>query len=233
MRSFTLLAVLTTLLTAPAAEARLFRQTYGAVVPAPGGDGCVWNLNQDYFVPRHCDTGRYDLFSACKTGHTRSAACINLHPTYAGYCTPYSACRYRWRDHVYKVYCGCTPHRCFRGPWRLEQCEGQCRASHGGCGGGCSLMGCSGSCGSTGAWTEHAIIGGQEMPHLGELPNVEPFGGERLGTVATLPGGSLGGGASASAAVAPIGGAGGSAMPGLSIPVAPSGGNALPLPGAY
>ena len=97
------------------AEARLFWQTYGAVAPSAGA--CAWNLNQDYFVPRHCGSGAYDLFSPCKTDYGSSAACRNLHPIYHGYCTPYGLCRYVWRDHVYKTYCGCTPLRYEYGPW--------------------------------------------------------------------------------------------------------------------
>lgn len=229
MRNLTFLAMLTTLLVASTAEARLFRQTYGATVPAPGGEGCVWNLNQDYFVPRHCDTGRYDLFSACKTGHTRSAACRNLHPIHAGYCTPYGACHYRWRDHVYKKFCGCTPHRCFRGPWRLEQCEGQCRASHEGCGPSGS------SCGyeMTEAWATPGVIGVEESPYLGELPNVEPFGGERLGMIAALAGTSVGGGAAISRPSASAGGSPPPAIPGLGISTQNVGGGALPIPTGF
>ena len=188
MRNFTLLALLTTLLTAPVADARLFWQTYGSTTPAPGEcDGSAWNLNQDYFVPRHCDTGRYGLFSSCKTTHTRSAACRNLHPVYDGYCTPYGACRYRWRDHVYKTYFGCTPLAHDDGPWRTERCGKGCLAlRHGGapCGGaGCRCEGMA-----------YGGVDGYESFDVEALPDVEPFGGEILGTVAALPSGSLGGG---------------------------------------
>ena len=107
MRRAALAAVLATLLCAPIAEGRLFYQTYGATVAAPGGS-CAWNVNQDYFVPRHCDSGRYGLLSSCKTSHTTSAACRRGHPIYHGYCSPFGVCHYLWRDHVYQAHCGCT-----------------------------------------------------------------------------------------------------------------------------
>ena len=92
---------------ASVAEGRLFYQTYGATVAAPGGC-CAWNVNQDYFVPRYCESGRYGLLSSCKTSHTTSAACRRDHPIYHGYCSPYGSCHYCWRNHVYKAHCGCT-----------------------------------------------------------------------------------------------------------------------------
>jgi hypothetical protein len=103
------------------AEARLFWQTYGATVPADGGCGCSWNVNQDYFVPRTCANGQYGLFSACKCSHYLSPACKYLSPIYTGYCTPYSSCHYRRKDCVYKERCGCTPLKCEYGPWHLQK----------------------------------------------------------------------------------------------------------------
>jgi hypothetical protein len=122
MRLSVWLALAGVLVPANSTQARLFRQTYGATVPTADG-GSVWNINQDYFVPRHCDSCRYDLFSACKQSHTRSPACKYLHPVYEGYCTPYGPCRYKWRDHVYKKYCGSTPLRHTYGGWHLEKCR--------------------------------------------------------------------------------------------------------------
>lgn len=186
MRLSVLIAVALALAPAGLAHARLFRQTYGATVPT--ADGCAWNINQDYFVPRHCDSCRYDLWSACKTSHTRSPACRHLHPVYGGYCTPYSACRYRWRDHVYKKYCGCTPLRRTYGPWKLEKCR-----KHGGgasgCGGECGGGMCTGgvqaamSCG--GAADDFAGCG--TFAGVDCLPYLESMEVETLGTLETVP----------------------------------------------
>jgi hypothetical protein len=177
------------LLSPVTAQARLFWQTYGAAVPA--GDGCHWNINQDYFVPRYCDSGRYGLFSACKHHHGISAACKNRHPLYHGYCTPYGACRYRWRDHVYKTYCGCTPLEHVYGPWHLEKCHKHPLVTRS------TPYGCN-DCG--------AVASGSIPGHttfIGELPcqwycNVEPFGGETLGSIAAIAAGQ--GGATATPA---------------------------------
>ena len=138
MRSISLIAALT-LLTPAVAQGRLFWQTYGATVAAPGG-GCAWNMNQDYFVPRHCDTGRYGLFSECKSAHTLSPACKSLHPIYAGYCTPYGSWHYKRRDHVYSKYCGCTPWSHAYGKWRLDKYFKPCCLFHHGV--GCRGKGC-------------------------------------------------------------------------------------------
>jgi hypothetical protein len=173
MRLSVLFAAALALVPAASAHARLFRQTYGATVPT--ADGCAWNINQDYFVPRHCDSCRYDLFSACKTGHTRSPACRHLHPVHEGYCTPYGACRYRWRDHVYKKYCGCTPLRHTYGPWKLEKCR-----KHG----GCTADGCAGvSCDF--AADEFATC--EECAAYGWPPNLESMELETLGSLETVP----------------------------------------------
>jgi hypothetical protein len=189
MRNIALLAAV--LLTPAAAHARLFWQTYGATVAA---DGCAWNLNQDYFVPRHCDSGRYGLFSACKTARTISPACKNLHPIYCGYCTPYGSCHYKWRDHVYKTFCGCTPLKYKRGPWHLENCL-KLPLIHGH----------SPTCG-------HAAWGFAPLPAMVELAcapvnpeafylcNVEPMGGEILGSIAALATGAAGSSAATVAA---------------------------------
>jgi hypothetical protein len=185
MRSIALVAVLT-LMTPASAHGRLFWQTYGATVAAPGdgGAGCAWNMNQDYFVPRHCDTGRYGLFSACKTAHSISPACKSLHPVYAGYCTPYGSWHYKRRDHVYKKYCGCTPWSHVYGKWHLDRCcKPMCLPLHGnGCGQGCSS---EPAC-DAGAW-----YGGIETQHPLCLCNVEPIGGETLGSIAALASGAV------------------------------------------
>ncbi|MAT70745.1 MAG: hypothetical protein CMJ58_14615 [Planctomycetaceae bacterium] len=170
------------------AEARLFWTTFGATVPT--ADGCAWNVNQDYFVPRHCDTCRYGLYSACKASRSISPACHHLHPLYPGYCTPYGACRYRWRDHTYKVHCGCTPLSCYYGPWRNTSCKHGCRrrtnAANCGCGCGAATL-CYGT-------ALPADLGEPcSVCRSGELPNVETFGGQRLGSL-PLEGLALAGG---------------------------------------
>jgi len=221
------LVVVGALAAATTAHARAFRQTYGATVPVEGG-GCVWNLNQDYFVPRHCDSCRYDLFSACKKGHTISPACKHLHPVYAGYCTPFGECRYYWRDHVYKTYCGCTPQRCYHGPWKLDKCRKHCfalRPEHL-CGDGCS-----GGGGSRLApwWGEQSATCGESFggPATGDalwLPNVETMEVESLGYIPALPrasGGGMGGGGGFSAAAPSM-----PTLPGLPAP----GGGPLSFP---
>jgi len=198
MRLFALFAAMT-LLTPAAAHGRLFWQTYGATVAAPGDRaGCAWNLNQDYFVPRHCSTGRYDLFSPCKKSHTLSPACKNLHPIYAGYCTPYGSWHYKRRDHVYKTYCGCTPWSDVYGPWHLQKC---CKPLHwkhlgGGRQGGC----CSTSIDGEGSYVS-VYESMQPLMLPDSLCNVEPMGGELLGSIAALTSGPM---ASGGAAPAPM-----------------------------
>ncbi|HEX6962874.1 MAG TPA: hypothetical protein VF175_13475 [Lacipirellula sp.] len=186
------LASLLTLLTPAAAHARLFWQTYGATVST--ADGCHWNINQDYFVPRHCHSGRYGLFSACKQDHGISAACKNLHPLYHGYCTPYGACRYRWRDHVYKTYCGCTPLKHVFGPWHLEKCDKHPLV----------LRHVSSGCNACGAAGDVLAPGRETLfvePACDWYCNVEPFGGETLGSIAAIAAGS---GGAAAAPAAPV-----------------------------
>jgi hypothetical protein len=179
LRSLILPVVLALVAACGRAEARLFWQTYGATAATADGCGCAWNVNQDYFVPRHCHTGRYGLFSACKSAHTISPACKNLHPVYAGYCTPYGSCRYKWRDHVYRTYCGCGPLKNHLAAWHLRPCgKHPLVLKHVSHEAGC----CSGE--PTGA--------GQGFPTMyGELRssclcNVEPFGGEILGSISAL-----------------------------------------------
>ncbi len=112
MRPLVLLTLIAALLGANTAQARLFWQTYGSVVPADDcGSSCTWNWNQDYFVPRHCSSCRYGLFSPCKTSRTTSPACKWRHPFYPGYCGIYGPCHYGRRDHVYDCHCGCGPVR--------------------------------------------------------------------------------------------------------------------------
>jgi hypothetical protein len=192
MRPFISLAALSLALAPVSASARLFWHTYGATVATADGCGCAWNINQDYFVPRHCDTGRYDLFSACKTSHTRSPACKFLHPVYCGYCTPYGPCRYRWRDHVYKVHCGCTPLRHEYGPWHFKKCGKHSLVLRNG---GCPC----GGVGACGPALAHGLepLDGAVMEFAADgapLCNVEAFGGVLLGDIAALPAGMAGGG---------------------------------------
>ena len=205
---------LVTLAAASPVHARVFRQTYGATVASPTGGGCAWNLDSDYFVPRTCDSCRYDLFSACKTHHSVSPACRNLHPVYCGYCTPYGECHYKWRDHIYKKYCGCTPLRCTYGPWELDKCRKHCLVLRDG---GCSACGgppvgdrglsggefCGGGCGLCANYPpvvdrglSDGYFGGASFYAGGELPNVEPLSGEALGAVLALPPGMGGVGSS-------------------------------------
>jgi hypothetical protein len=190
MRSLALLAVAAMLAVSHAAHARLFWQTYGATVASPDGCGCAWNVNSDYFVPRHCDSCRYDLFSPCKTAHGVSPACKSLHPVHSGYCTPYGECRYRWRDHVYKKYCGCTPLKHTHGPWRLDKCR---KHGLGPCGSACSSGRAAGVSTLVGDSYESLAYPAWNDANGDLLPNVESFAGETLGTILALPGGNRGG----------------------------------------
>ena len=145
MRSPMLLSLLLTITFVVRAEGRLFFQTYGSVVPT--ADGCTWNVNQDYFVPRHCSSCRYGLFSPCKESCTISPACRKGHPLYPGYCSPYGPLHYCWRNFVYHYHCGCDHlklccgfhrhcchHRCgpvcgYCGPYR-HGCGPQCHVPY-------------------------------------------------------------------------------------------------------
>ena len=225
MRTLLLLAVLHTLLTPGSVDARLFWQTYGATVAADGGcgAGCAWNVNQDYFVPRHCDSGRYGLFSPCKTAHTRSAACKHLHPIYRGYCTPYGSCHYKWRDHVYKTYCGCTPLSHKYGPWHLDRCQKHPLVLRHADPLACAACGLA----ATHATGEYAR---SPAEHYGlSLCNVEPFGGETLGTVAAISAG-VGGGSTAAATPTT---AGPPTPTKINLSPASTGGSGLPAPFNY
>jgi hypothetical protein len=247
MRSPVLFACAVALAASPA-HARHFWQTYGATVPT--ADGCVWNLNSDYFVPRHCDSGRYDLFSPCKTSHSISPACKSIHPVYAGackpYCTPFGECHYKWRDHVYKKHCGCTPLACYHGPWKLNRCKKHCPllkgcdGCDGGCGfdsGGCFDGGCiAGSCHAAPLATapNHSCCEETyaDAGHIGYLPNLEPIGGETLGTIEAIP--SAMAGARAGMAGALGGGALGQMAPTTGGGSAPAAGlPSLQLPGLF
>ncbi len=172
MRLPVLLTLIATLWGANPAQARLFWQTYGSIVPADGcGDGCTRNANQDYFVPRHCDSCRYGLFSPCKTSCTNSPACWWCHPLYPGYCGAYGPCHYHRRDHVHGCHCGCDPVRSDYGPWR------KCRHGRHGCGTGC------GGCATYGY---SPLV----LRPTGMLPNVEPAEFQVLGSL-PVPGDEL------------------------------------------
>jgi len=133
---------------ASTANARLFWQTYGSTVPMADGYGSTWNSNQDYFVPRHTSSGRYGLFSPCKSSRTTSPACKWSHPWYSGYCSIYGPCHYRRRNHVYGEYCGSTSIQASVG--RVKRCGGYgaatscCAAPE--TRGSCSVAGCGGVC---------------------------------------------------------------------------------------
>jgi hypothetical protein len=206
---------------ASAAQARLFWQTYGATVAAPDGCGCVWNQNQDYFVPRHCDSGRYDLYSPCKESHYRSPACARIHPVHDGYCSPYAGWHYTRRDHVYAKHCGCTPLADYCGPWKLERCKkhcfalkdcGCCTAPTGGYGGAWG-----GQCSTGCEITAQTYAAGCEPRGVdscyGWLPNVELLGGESIGGIPAMAMGSgSAGGAGAMGAIP------GGMSPGMNLP---------------
>ncbi len=167
-----LVALCISLLSATTAEARLFWQTYGSTIPS--GEGCgaggTWNWNQDYFVPRYPSSGHYGLFSPCKTSRTTSPACWQSHPFHPGYCNIYSGCRYRWRNHVYGAYCGCTPIEVYRGPWRTGCGKGSCLPHQASC---CQAAPCEQGC--------FEYTAGSAA--IGYLPNVESSGLEILGSI--------------------------------------------------
>ena len=190
MRLPLLLTIIVSLIGANTAQARLFWQTYGSIVPSVvNGEGCTRNANQDYFVPRHCDSCRYGLFSPCKKSCTNSPACWWCHPLYPGYCSVYGPCWFHRRDHVHCCYCGCDPVKPYYGPWR-KCCHGH-HEHH-----GCHLLhswhrkhGCRSGCESYGGC-------GVSIPyHLVQrlsdaLPNVEPPDFEVLGSL-PVPGDEL------------------------------------------
>ncbi len=171
-----ILGLILALAAATPADARLFRQTYGATIPAQGsaaGDcGSTWNWNQDFFVPRYATSGRYDLFSPCKVARTRSPAAWHGSQLYPGYCTVYGAPHYRWRNHVYGTYCGCKPLQPYCGPWRNKPCCRNCGPRRSSCSAGlCEMLensnGLSHFCPSP----------------CGILPGVEPVGLALLGSI--------------------------------------------------
>jgi hypothetical protein len=220
MRSILQFLALAAALAAGVAQGRLFWQTYGATVPAQGACGCEWNINQDYFVPRTCAAGHYGLFSACKQYHYRSPACKYLSPVYPCYCTCYGPCRYRWKDHVYKERCGCTPLGDEYGPWKdMQKCPKRCLCmKNESC--ACSAGSSSGGCPSCGPlMTGEAII-------EGPLCHVEPIGGAVLGKIAALPQAQSGGSNGMSMMGMGMGGMGMSGMGGMN---GMSGGGMNPL----
>lgn len=110
-KSIISLAAVACLLHANIGHGRLFWPTYGSTVPTRDGLDCAWNANQDFFVPRHCDSGRYDLFGACTKSAYASPACRRMHPGDARYCTPYGSLRSAWRNCVYRQHCRCSGER--------------------------------------------------------------------------------------------------------------------------
>jgi len=176
MRQLPWLALAISLTFATHAEARLFWQTYGATVPTADG-GCAWNANQDYFVPRHCSTGRYGLYSSCKSSHSTSPACHHEHPLYPGYCGIYGPLHYHHRDHVYSRECGCTPLRIGtahgQNPCKSGLCKKNCGAPAASC---CATGMCAG--------------GLAEVETMAGLPNVEPGHLDILGSI-PVEGGEL------------------------------------------
>jgi len=168
MRQLALLALCVSLMSATTAEARLFWQTFGSTVPGgiPGGGGCSWNSNQDFFVPRHPSSCRYGLYSPCKTSRSTSPAAKWSHPLYPGYSSIYGPCHYRRRNRVYETRCGCSPIQGYQGPWRT------------GCGNECGVpLRASGY--PEAGYFAHAA----PAAAVGYLPNVESSGLVILGSI--------------------------------------------------
>lgn len=175
MRSPAILSLVLCCLVQAPSEARLFWQTYGSVVPT--ADGCAWNTNSDYFVPRHCDTGRYGLYSPCKRDCTTSPACRRCHAIYPGYCSPYGCFHYCRRNQIYGRKCGCCPVP-YHGPYRP------------GCGFILSQRGCRGGCAGEICPAGGHCAGGfcAAEPHMicndcMVLPNVESTEFQILGAI--------------------------------------------------
>lgn len=176
------------------ADARLFWQTYGSTVETP--DGCQWNTNSDYFVPRHCDTCRYGLYSPCKKSCATSPACRRESAVYPGYCSPYGCAHYCWRNHLYAHKCGCCPVP-YNGPIRpacgcpLQRClhggvcvNGVCSPNsyHGGtCQGGM----CCGDAPAQRIAMNNDCMNDLSQSHseCGYLPNVESNEFQILGSI--------------------------------------------------
>lgn len=182
-----ILAIAISLAFASTAEARHFWQTYGSTVPA--ADGCTWNWNSDYFVPRHCSSCRYGLYSPCKTSCMTSPACKWSHPFYPGYCSPYGPCHYRRRNHVYAHRCGCEPiAACLKRGCHGKACRciGTCAAAFAstvpGCclGTACTLLG---GCGASGESCGASCESGVASHSHAVLHNVEPIGLHSLGSI--------------------------------------------------
>jgi len=183
MRIPLLITLAALLLGSSSAEARHFRQTYGSIVPAGAcGEGCTRNANQDFFVPRHCDSCRYGLFSPCKKSCTVSPACWWSHPLYPGYCNVLGPYYYHRRDHVYRCHCGCDPVKSKYGPfhkccaWRLgHPCWHGCHHRH-----GCRQQhGCQSGCGCYAGYGMYPLV---LRPGIA-LPNVEAPDFEILGSL--------------------------------------------------
>lgn len=163
MRYLAILSLILLGTLAATAQGRLFLQTYGAVVPS--AEGCTWNVNQDYFVPRYSSSGRYDLFSCCKHSCTSSPACKNCHPLYPGYCTNYGPLHYCWRNHLYGCRCGCEPVQAYCGPYRH------------GCGPKCCLRpdNCCSACATTSFCNSPANCCAEYLPNV-ESPEFQLLG---------------------------------------------------------
>lgn len=164
MRSPALLSLLIVCGWATHAEGRLFWQTYGSVVPT--AEGCAWNTNSDYFVPRHCDTCRYGLFSPCKSACTTSPACRRCHALYQGYCSPYGCCHYCRRNQVYARKCGCCPVA-YCGPYRPccrpHLCQRSC----------CPTCPCSGGMCLNGMCPADGCVNGEDCQCLANVESTE------------------------------------------------------------
>jgi hypothetical protein len=164
MRSPAIVSLLLLCGWANTADARLFWQTYGSTELTAAG--CQWNTNSDYFVPRHCDTCRYGLFSPCKTSCTTSPACRREHAIYAGYCSPYGCLHYCRFNHVYARKCGCCPVP-YYGPIR-PACGHLCeRCWHGGV---CLHGNCSQGTGEGVIGTYEACVNGLSVCASGMCP---------------------------------------------------------------
>lgn len=183
MRPLVLITLAAATLGAGRAEARLFIQTYGAVVPADAcGSSCTWNWNQDYFVPRYCSSCRYGLFSPCKTSCTVSPACHYCHALIPGYCSIYGPWHYCWRNHVYGHQCGCCPVEPYCGPYRR------------GCGPGlgCRKRACCAGCPVLPGWFEYGEpLANVEPPHFEVLGNIPVQGDELLASLQMVPEGAV------------------------------------------
>jgi len=169
MRTFPWLVLAIVLALASRVEARLFWQTFGSTIPAADGCHSTWNSNQDFFVPRYASTGHYELYSPCKSSRSISPANRSSHPLHSGYCSIYGPCHNRWRNHVYKAYCGCLP----------IQARGRCR--------GASPSSCGSDHGSYGgtSWDCESPLYNVEAAHLDILGSI-PVEGSGLLTQADL-----------------------------------------------